>query len=103
MSDGIYNKYTGYHNRKSIRLKGYDYSQPGFYYVTICIHNRRQNLFGDVVNGEMVLNEMGNIANNQLVCLPERFPNVKMDIFQIMPNHIHAIIRICDIHAVRPK
>jgi putative transposase len=97
MSSGIFNKYTGYHNRKSIRLRGYDYSQPGYYFITICIHDRTQRLFGNVKDGKMALNEMGNIAYNQFECLPERFTNVKLDAFQIMPNHIHAIIPV---HAI---
>jgi len=94
MSSGVYNQQTGYHNRKSIRLPGYDYSQPGYYFVTICINNRKQRLFGDVVDGTMVSNEMGTIAINCSKCLPERFPNIKLDTFQIMPNHIHTIIQI---------
>jgi putative transposase len=97
MSSGIINKYTGYHNRRSIRLPGYDYSQPGYYFITICIHNRAQRLFGNVVDGEMVLNELGTIAYNQFECLTERFHNTKSDAFQIMPNHVRAIIPI---HAV---
>jgi len=48
MSSGIYNKFTGYHNRRSIRLRDYDYSRPGYYFVTICIRNRAERLFGDV-------------------------------------------------------
>jgi hypothetical protein len=59
MSGGIYNKYTGHHHRRSIRLKGYDYSRPGAYFVTICIHDRAQRLFGNVVDGKMVLNDAG--------------------------------------------
>lgn len=51
MSDGVYSKLTGYHNRRSIRLPGYDYSQPGYYFVTVCIHDRTQRLFGDIPVG----------------------------------------------------
>jgi hypothetical protein len=54
MSEGVYNALTGYHNRKSIRLMEYDYSRPGYYFVTICIHEREKKLFGDVFDGEMV-------------------------------------------------
>jgi hypothetical protein len=50
MSSGIFNQYTGYHNRRSIQLQGYDYSKPRYYFVTVCIHDRKQNLFGDTGN-----------------------------------------------------
>ncbi|MBN1981419.1 MAG: hypothetical protein JW795_07810 [Chitinivibrionales bacterium] len=92
MPKDINNKYTSYHNRHSMRRTGYDYSQQGYYFITICIHNRIQRLFGYVENGRMVLNEMGNIAYNQFQCLPQRFSHIKLDTFQIMPNHVHAII-----------
>jgi putative transposase len=92
MSSGVFNKYTGYHNRHSIRLHGYDYSQPGYYFITICIHDKTQRLFGTVAGGKMVLNDKGNIAHDQFECLPGRFPNIQIDTFQVMPNHIHAVI-----------
>ena len=92
MSSGIFNKYTGYHNRRSHRLPGYNYSRSGYYFITICIHDKNRDLFGVVENGKMVLNEMGNIANQQFECLPERFPNIKMDAYIVMPNHVHAVI-----------
>jgi REP element-mobilizing transposase RayT len=81
------------HDRKSIRLKGYDYSQAGLYFITICVHNRK-HLFGKIENGEMILNEYGTIAQQQWKKLQERFPNFKLDTFQIMPNHMHAIISL---------
>jgi REP element-mobilizing transposase RayT len=79
------------HHRRSIRLKGYDYSQAGAYFITICIKNR-ECLFGKIVNGEMILNQYGNIAHEQWEKLPQRFPNFELDVFQIMPNHMHGII-----------
>lgn len=79
------------HHRKSIRLKGYDYSQAGLYFITICVYNR-QCLFGEIVNDEMVLNDFGNIAHRHWEKLSERFPNFELDVFQIMPNHMHGII-----------
>lgn len=79
------------HHRKSIRLKGYDYSQAGLYFITICVHNR-QCLFGEIVNDEMILNNFGNIAHNHWEKLSERFQNFELDVFQIMPNHMHGII-----------
>lgn len=79
------------HHRRSIRLKGYDYSQAGMYFITICCQHRICR-FGHVENDEMVLNKYGQIAFDEWAELPERFPNVELDVFQIMPNHIHGII-----------
>ena len=81
------------HHRRSIRLKGYDYSSEGLYFITICCHNK-VCLFGHVVNGEMVLNEYGQIAFNEWIKTPEIRPNVELGEFIVMPNHIHGIIRI---------
>jgi REP element-mobilizing transposase RayT len=86
------------HHRRSIRLKGYDYSQAGLYFVTICTQDRIFR-FGNIVNGEMFLNEFGQIAHNEWLKLPERFPNVEYDVFQIMPNHVHGIILLVDVGA----
>jgi hypothetical protein len=61
-------------NRRSIRLKGYDYSQAGLYFITICCQDRIYR-FGDVKNGEMVLNEFGEIAHNEWIKLTDRFDN----------------------------
>jgi len=62
------------HHRKSIRLKNYDYSKPGIYFVTICTKNR-EFLFGEIVNGVIVLNEAGKIAQQCWLEIPEHFPN----------------------------
>ena len=81
--------------RKHIRLKGYDYSQPGEYFVTICTIGR-EHLFGEIVDGELNANS---IADTVIECrneLPAHFPNVEIDEFVVMPNHIHGIIRILD-------
>jgi REP element-mobilizing transposase RayT len=86
------------HHRRSIHLKGYDYSQAGLYFITICCQDRICR-FGDVVNDEMVLNEYGNVAFNEWVKLSERFSNFEMDVFQIMPNHMHGIILLTDVGA----
>jgi putative transposase len=95
MSSGIYNKCTGYHNRRSIRLPGFDYSRPGYYFVTMCIHDRKRNLFGDIsVVGKMVLNEWGIIVQNEFFKTEQMRPNIKIDSCVIMPNHVHVIINI---------
>ena len=79
--------------RKQIRLKNFDYSSPNNYFVTICTKNR-ENLFGDIQRREMVLNEVGRIAEKCWAEIPKHFPNIELDIFQIMPNHVHFILRI---------
>ena len=81
------------HHRRSIRLKGYDYSQTGGYFVTVVAWHR-ECLFGEVMNGEMVLNEYGKIANECWLAIPEHFPNVELGAYIIMPNHVHGIIVI---------
>lgn len=80
-------------NRQSIRLRNYDYSQSGLYYVTICTQNR-ECLFGDIDDGKMVLNNVGNMIEKWWNKIPERFNAVELDTFQIMPNHVHMIIHI---------
>ena len=84
------------HHRRSIRLKGYYYSQAGAYFITICCHNR-ECLFGHVADGQMVLSQAGNIAYNEWIKTRELRPNVELDVFVIMPNHMHGIIVINDV------
>jgi putative transposase len=81
------------HHRRSIHLKGYDYSQEGAYYVTIVAWHR-EFLFGEVVNGEMILSKYGLVAKQQWEKLPKRFPNIDLGAYVIMPNHMHGIIQI---------
>jgi len=81
------------HHRRSIRLKGQDYAEPGTYFVTVCTHERAC-LFGHVVNGEMHLNDAGEIARRCWEDIPHHFPLVELDVFVIMPNHVHGIIVI---------
>ena len=88
------------HHRRSTRLKGYDYSQPGAYFITIFTKNR-ECLFGDIVHDEMVLNEFGRIVEHEWRITPEIRKEVELDCFQIMPNHFHAIILIIDSTDVR--
>lgn len=81
------------HHRRSIRLKGYDYSQSGLYFITICCQNRA-HLFGEIIDGEMVLNEAGRIAFDTWQETEQIRDNCKIHEFVIMPNHIHGIIEI---------
>ncbi len=83
------------HHRKSIRLPGYDYSSAGAYFVTV-VTWQRDCLFGNVVNGEMILNDFGKIADECWRAIPEHFPNVELGAHVIMPNHAHGIVVIRD-------
>ena len=79
------------HHRRSIRLKGYDYSQEGMFYVTMCIQNR-EFLFGKIDNGEMILNDAGKMVEKWYYELENKFPDIKCGEFVVMPNHFHCII-----------
>ena len=83
------------HHRRSIRLPGYDYSQTGSYFVTICA-NRRECVFGDVVDGQMRLNRYGEIVADTYQWLCQRYPYLYSDEWIVMPNHFHAIMVITD-------
>ena len=84
--------------RKPTRLKNYDYSNNGYYFITICTDNRKI-LFGNIVGqglapAEMKLTAFGKIASAEIQDLENRYKSVKIDKFTIMPNHIHAIVII---------
>jgi putative transposase len=81
------------HHRRSIRLKDYDYGQSGAYFVTVVTHDRAC-LFGDVADGKMQLNNVGQIAKAAWDELPAKFPLVRLDAFIVMPNHVHGIIMV---------
>ncbi len=81
------------HHRRSIRLKGYDYAHPGAYFITICTHDRAC-LFGEIADGEMILNEAGRIVEKCWREIPMHFPHVALDEFVVMPNHVHGILFI---------
>jgi len=81
------------HHRRSIRLKGYDYSQAGLYFVTINVQDRK-HLFGKIVNGEMIINDAGQMVETEWLALPERFQNIELHEFIVMPDHFHGILEI---------
>ena len=83
------------HRRRSIRLKEYDYAQPGGYFVTIVTY-QRDCLFGEILNEEIKLNEYGRIVNECWRAIPNHFPNVELGAYVVMPNHVHGIIAIND-------
>lgn len=83
------------HHRKSIRLKGYDYSREGMYFITICTQNR-EALFGEIIDDKMVLNVAGDMIGKTFISLSDEFPQIVLNQYIIMPNHFHTIISITD-------
>ncbi|MGJ3249220.1 MAG: hypothetical protein ACFE0I_24490 [Elainellaceae cyanobacterium] len=83
------------HHRHSIRLKGFDYTTSGAYFITICTHHR-ECLFGEIVNGTMQLNPLGQIGQRHWLKLPNHYRHLSLDKFIIMPDHIHGILVLHD-------
>ncbi len=81
------------HHRRSIRLKEYDYTNPNWYYITICTYDRK-NLFGEIKNTKMILNEYGKIVEDEWLRIKEIRKNIDSDCHVIMPNHFHGILII---------
>jgi REP element-mobilizing transposase RayT len=78
---------------ESIRLPEYDYSQPGYYYITICTKNR-EYLFGNIIDDKMMLSAFGHLIKHHWRNIPNPHKNIRLDAFVVMPNHIHGIIVI---------
>ena len=83
------------HRRRSIRIKGYDYSLPGAYFVTL-ISSGRTCLFGEITDGQIKLNNISKLVDICWLRIPDHFDNTKLDEYVIMPNHLHGIIIILD-------
>lgn len=81
------------YRQKSRRLQGFDYGSEGAYFVTICCKNR-ESIFGEVVNGKMILNELGNIVHQEWQKTSDLRKNIAVDTFVVMPNHLHGILFI---------
>jgi REP element-mobilizing transposase RayT len=81
------------HHRHSIRLKGYDYSGPGVYFVNLCAEGR-ELIFGDIVDGKMILNELGKMVDEYWHQTMAHFDGIESDHYVIMPNHFHGIVII---------
>jgi len=79
------------HHRRSIRLKGFDYSRSGAYFITICVRDR-ECLFGEIMDGEMEINQFGQLVESVWNDLPSHYPHLSLDRFVVMPNHIHGIV-----------
>ncbi len=86
---------TASYNRRFPRLKDYDYSQSGIYFVTICTHNK-EKMFGEIVEDRMHLNSVGEIAKNVWNDLPQRFSDLTLDHYVFMPNHFHGLLVFSD-------
>ncbi|MCF8378852.1 MAG: hypothetical protein K9H49_04695 [Bacteroidales bacterium] len=84
------------YNRKSMRLKGYDYRSPGFYFITICTKNRRQ-FFGHIKDEKMHLSKIGLLADKFFREIPDHFPNAQLGEYVVMPDHVHGIVELLDI------
>ena len=81
------------HRRRSIRLRHYDYTQPGAYFVTVCTQHR-ECVFGEIVDGKMRLNDIGRMIYHVWCELPQYYAGINIDEFVVMPNHFHGIIMI---------
>jgi putative transposase len=88
--------------RQSLRLKGYDYSQTGAYFVTLCVQGRK-NLFGRILDGNLELYDNGMIIQGCWQDLPLKYPTIILDYFTVMPNHVHGIISLVGAGSPRPE
>ena len=79
--------------RKQLRMEEYDYSEGGWYFVTICTSKRKIH-FGEIRNNLMCLNEFGTIVCKQWLWLQKQYPYIRLDLWVVMPNHFHGIIEI---------
>jgi REP element-mobilizing transposase RayT len=85
---------------KQFRLKNWDYSSSGFYFITICTHDHT-SYFGKIINNNIELNQIGKIAFQDWINIPNHFQNIILDEFIIMPNHVHGILIINNINMCR--
>jgi putative transposase len=88
--------------KNSLRLKDYDYSQSGAYFVTILAYHRLE-LFGTISAGQVSLSLLGKLVETNWQKIPAHFPSTELDIFVIMPNHLHGILLLHDDTKVRPN
>ncbi|MDY0925962.1 transposase [Pantoea trifolii] len=81
--------------RKNTRLQNYDYSSPGAYFITLVTRSRAP-LFGRINHGQIIDSQIGSVARKEWHALPKRIPGIKLDLFILMPNHLHGIIWLTD-------
>ena len=101
VDDNFDNKFADRFKTKSSRLKNWNYSSIGFYFVTICTYNKN-NFFGKIIDNQMGLSKIGIITNQCLIDISKHFSNVILDEYIIMPNHIHLIIQIINNNVETP-
>jgi putative transposase len=92
---------TMYNKRKHHRLKDWDYSSEGVYFLTICCKDKLSH-FGSICNNQIILSKVGTISSKYWLDIPNHFPQVKLQEFVIMPNHIHGLL-ILDYSGVGPR
>src|SRR5690606_12145179 len=97
------------HHRRSIRLKGYDYAQSGLYFISICCQDRAC-VYGDIIDGQMIMNGAGKMIGRWYHELENKFPDIKCHEMVTMPNHFHCIIQnvgadlcVCPNNEITPK
>ena len=86
-------KYLDKYRIPSNRLLGWDYGNSGIYFITICTGDR-EHFFGNILNGEMYLNEIGKLADTLWIDIPKQFPFIELGKYVIMPNHIHGLLTV---------
>ena len=87
-----------FQRRQSLRLPEFDYSEPGAYFVTIVTQNRK-TLFGKVIDGEMILNEIGTMVKEVIEEIPQEYHGINVEVFGVMPNHIHILLLTSEVVA----
>ena len=93
------NRFKNKFKTVSSRLKNWDYKNPWWYYVTVCTKNHKE-WFGEILNSKMLLNNLGKIASEYWLKIPKHYPEVELDEYIIMPNHIHGIIILNELPTV---
>ena len=86
-------KFADRFKTKSSRLKNFDYSTPGFYFITICTLNKN-NFFGKIINYQMELSKVGTITDQCIINIPNHFLKIALDKYVVMPNHVHILFRV---------
>lgn len=85
--------------RRALRLRDFDYTQAAAYFVTVCTHHRAR-LFGEITNGKILLHDPGRIVQAAWQALPQHYPHVRLDVFVVMPNHVHGIVILAPVDSV---
>src|SRR5271170_5286818 len=94
--------YQNKYRVESARLKGWDYRSPGWYFVTICTRDH-VHMFGDILSSQIQLSPSGQVADSELRNLHKHYPNISIDCFVVMPNHMHTVIVIGGQHRHSPN